>query len=50
MTTALDHYFEIVNSADNGQSALEDLRDIFAENVQPQRGSDREDRHLQCAQ
>ncbi|MER5604344.1 hypothetical protein [Streptomyces sp. NPDC002265] len=33
MTTVLDRYFEIVNSADNGHSALEGLRDIFAENV-----------------
>ncbi|WP_328884833.1 hypothetical protein [Streptomyces sp. NBC_00316] len=33
MTTVLDRYFEIVNSADNGHAALEDLRDIFAENV-----------------
>ncbi|WP_431969236.1 hypothetical protein [Actinacidiphila sp. bgisy160] len=33
MTTVLDRYFEIVNAADNDRSALEDLREILAENV-----------------
>ncbi|MFD7440886.1 hypothetical protein [Streptomyces sp. NPDC059909] len=33
MTTVLDRYFELVDSADSGHSGLDDLRDIFAENV-----------------
>ncbi|MGW1887587.1 hypothetical protein [Streptomyces sp. NPDC001970] len=33
MTTVLDRYFELVDSADRGHSGLDDLRDIFAENV-----------------
>ncbi|WP_089228155.1 hypothetical protein [Actinacidiphila glaucinigra] len=33
MTTMLDRYFEIVDSADSGDSHLEGLRDILAEDV-----------------
>ncbi|MFF3878583.1 hypothetical protein [Streptomyces sp. NPDC001978] len=33
MTTVLDRYFEIVDSADSSHSGLDDLREIFAENV-----------------
>ncbi|MEU0185457.1 hypothetical protein ABZ312_30455 [Streptomyces sp. NPDC006207] len=33
MTTMLDRYFEIVDSADGGHSHLDDLRDVFAEDV-----------------
>ncbi|WP_326570437.1 hypothetical protein OIE69_03515 [Actinacidiphila glaucinigra] len=33
MTTMLDRYFEIVDSADSGDSHLDDLRDILAEDV-----------------
>ncbi|MFF7678101.1 hypothetical protein [Actinacidiphila glaucinigra] len=33
MTTMLDRYFEIVDSADGGDSHLDGLRDILAEDV-----------------
>ncbi|MFJ4467233.1 nuclear transport factor 2 family protein [Streptomyces sp. NPDC089424] len=33
MSTVLDQYFEILNWAEHGPSALDGLRDIFAENV-----------------
>jgi hypothetical protein len=33
VTTVLDRYFEIVDSADSSHSAMDDLREIFAENV-----------------
>ncbi|WP_030922113.1 hypothetical protein [Streptomyces sp. NRRL B-24720] len=33
MTTALDQYFEIVDSADSSHSGSDDLREVFAENV-----------------